>query len=480
MRAAVALSVAWTTALVSALAFLCTAGEALLPRVVLDSVHLSPLWPYAGAPVAAMSVVALIVLWRRHRSTLDLWLMVVMCLYTCEIPLSYYPMPFRFSIGWYSVRAFGFLSSTLVLIVLLFEIKTLYAKLLGAMLAQRREREARLMTGDAVAATIAHEVNQPLTSMVASADAGFRFLDRSVPNLERAKEAFQRIAEDGHRAGEVVGSIRAIFKTDARTRTPLDVNEIIREALALERTDLRKHRILVEAEWSAHLPEVRGDRVQVQQVLLNLITNAIHAMAAEDEPRVLCLKSEAHQGDGVIVSVADTGAGISARDLDRIFTPSSRPNPTAWGWACRFAARLSRPTTDGCRWPRTLPAAPYFSSRCTLERDLQRSSHSHQLGKRAGAHLLHDLATMNLDGDLADAELGRGLLVEQPGDDQRQDLALAGRQTRQAPLQPGQLGSLQSGSTIQRDGGLDGPYQVGLLEWLGQEVDRARLDRAYG
>jgi signal transduction histidine kinase len=321
MRSAVALSVAGTTALVVALAFLCVAGEELLPRVVLDSLHLSPQWPYAGAPVALMSVLALLMLWRQRRSTLDLWLMVVMCLYTIEIPLSYYPTPVRFSIGWYSVRAFGFLSSTLVLVVLLFEIETLYARLLGAMLAQRREREARLMTGDAVAATIAHEVNQPLTSMVASADAGFRFLDRSAPNLDRAKEAFKRIAEDGHRAGEVVGSIRAMFKHDARTRMPLDVNEIIREALALERRDLRKHRILVEAESSAHLPEVRGDRVQVQQVLLNLITNAIHAMAAEDEPRVLCVKSEAHQGDGVVVSVADTGAGISSHDLERVFNP---------------------------------------------------------------------------------------------------------------------------------------------------------------
>ena len=321
MRSAVAMSVAWTTALVSALTLLCVSGAALLPRVALDSLHLSPLWPYAGTPVAMTSLLALIVLWLRRRSTLDLWLMVVMCLYTIEVPLSYYPTPVRFSIGWYSVRFFGFLSSTLVLIVLLFEIEALYARLLRAMLAQRREREARLMTGDAVAATIAHEVNQPLTAMVASADAGYRFLDRSVPNLDRAREAFKLIVEDGHRAGDVVGSIRAMFKNDARTRATLDVNEIIREALALEGSDLRKHRILVESESSPRLPEVRGDRVQVQQVLLNLITNAIHAMAAANEPRVLCVKSAAHQGDGVVVSVADTGAGISSQDVDRIFSP---------------------------------------------------------------------------------------------------------------------------------------------------------------
>jgi signal transduction histidine kinase len=321
VRAAIAMSVAWTAVLVSIAAFFCIAGEALLPRVVLDSLRLSPLWPYVGAPVALLSICAIVVLWIRRRSVLDLWLMVVMFIFSIEIPLSYYPDPARFSVGWYTVRVFGLLSSGIVLIVLLQEITTLYARLLGAVLAQRREREARLMTGDAVAATIAHEVRQPLTAMITSADAGLRFLDRSMPNLDKAKEAFKLIVADGHRAGAVVGSIRATFKNDVRNRTSLDVNELIQEALALERSDLQKHRILVQAEPNKQLPEVRGDRVQLQQVLLNLITNAIHAMATKDEPRVLCVKSEAYKGDGVVISVADTGTGIGSQDVDRIFNP---------------------------------------------------------------------------------------------------------------------------------------------------------------
>ena len=320
-RSAIALSVALTAGLVAAVAFICVAGEALLPRVVLDSLHLSSLWPYAGAPVALLSLSALVVLWIRGRSLLDLWLMVVMCLYTIEIPLSYYPTPFRFSIGWYAVRVVGFLSSTLVLTVLLYEIQAIYAKLLDAVLAQRREREARLMTGDAVAATIAHEVRQPLTAMIASAEAGLRFLDRSMPSVDRAKETFRRIVADGHRAGDVVGSVRAIFRSDPRTRTSLDVNELIRDALVLERGDLHKHRIKVQVQPSTQLLEVQGDRVQLQQVLLNLITNAIHAMATEDEPRVLCVRSDTHEGNSVIVSVADTGTGINSHDIDRIFSP---------------------------------------------------------------------------------------------------------------------------------------------------------------
>ena len=319
---AIARSVALTVLLVAVGALPCITGGALLPHIMLDRGHFSPLWIYlVGVPVALLSTSALVLLWVRQRSMLDLWLMVVMFIYLMEMPTSYYPDPNRFSAGWYAARLFGFLGSSLVLIVLLYEIQRLYASLLGAVLAQRSEREARLMTGDAVAAAIAHEVRQPLTAMVTSANAGFRFLDRMMPNLDKAKETLKRIVADGHRAGAVVESIRANFRNDVRTRTSLDVNELIRQAIALERDDLKKHRILVQAEATKQLPEVRGNRVQLQQVLLNLITNAIDAMAAKDEPRILCVKSQAYEGDGIIVSVEDTGTGIDSQHVDRIFNP---------------------------------------------------------------------------------------------------------------------------------------------------------------
>jgi signal transduction histidine kinase len=347
-RAAIALSVGLTAALVMAAAFLCIAGAGLLPRVVTDPLHLSPLWPYVGAPVGLLSAVALVVLWARQRSMLDLWLIVVMCLYAVEIPLSYYPSPIRFSIGWYTVRVIGFVSSTLVLIVMLYEIETLYTRLLGAVRAHRREREARLMTGDAVAATIAHEVRQPLTSMITSADAGFRFLDRSMPNVDRAKEAFRQIAADGHRAGAVVGSTRAIFKNEPRARTVLDVNELIRDALALERFDLQKHQIQV-VEPNGQLPEVMGDRIQLQQVLINLILNAIDAMATEDGPRVLCVKSGPDNGGRVVISVADTGRGINSEDMMRIFNPLFTTKSDGMGLGLSICRAIVE-THDGRLW----------------------------------------------------------------------------------------------------------------------------------
>ena len=231
VRAGIAVSAAATAAVVALAAFACIAGAAHLPRVALDTLHFSALWPYfIGTPVAVASASALIALWIRRRTVLDLWLMVVMCLYVIEVPLSYYPDPSRFSVGWYTVRVIGILSSSLVLIVLLYEISTLYAKLLRAVYAQRRERQARLMTGDAVAAAIAHEVRQPLTAMITTADAGWRFLDRSAPNLDKAKEAFRRITADGHRAGDVIGNIRANYRGDAQDWTDVNLNELIQEA----------------------------------------------------------------------------------------------------------------------------------------------------------------------------------------------------------------------------------------------------------
>jgi len=147
-----------------------------------------------------------------------------------------------------------------------------------------------------------------------------RWLERSLPDLDEAKAALREIAANGRRAGTVIGSIRAMFKSDTRNRTSLDINELINEALVLLHTDLQKHRIVVQTDSSPQLPQVTGDRIQLQQVLLNLITNAIDSMANEDGPRVLSIRSDVQDG-GVMISVADTGKGIGSQDIDRIFNP---------------------------------------------------------------------------------------------------------------------------------------------------------------
>jgi hypothetical protein len=134
--AAILSSVAMTAAIVCAATFLVTAGDALLPRMMLDPVHLSALWYYAAGSMVLLSVLALIVLWVRRRSVLDLWLMVVMCAYVIEVCLISFPVPVRFSVGWYAGRVFGVLSGSLVLFVLLYEITKLYAQLVRAVFAR--------------------------------------------------------------------------------------------------------------------------------------------------------------------------------------------------------------------------------------------------------------------------------------------------------------------------------------------------------
>jgi signal transduction histidine kinase len=191
------------------------------------------------------------------------------------------------------------------------------------------------------------------------------WLDRPIPNLDQAKSAFDQIITDGHRAAAVIESIRTIFKKDARNRTSLDINDLIAEALALTRGDLLRHRILVEAEPNAQLPQIGGDRVQLQQVLLNLITNAIDSMVGKDGARVLRVKAEARDSTRVIVSVADTATGIGSQELKRIFTPllTTKSGGMAMGLSiCRSIIEAH----DGRLWVApSNPRAPSFSLCCS-------------------------------------------------------------------------------------------------------------------
>jgi C4-dicarboxylate-specific signal transduction histidine kinase len=147
------------------------------------------------------------------------------------------------------------------------------------------------------------------------------WLDRVEPDLDSARNAFRRVATTGHRAGAVIENIRAHFKTDALARTSLNINDVIQEALDLVRDKLQTHRIAIQAGLNERLPRIRGEPIQLQQMLVNLITNAIDSMAATDGERVLSISSEIHHSGCVMVSVEDTGKGLEPSAVDRIFNP---------------------------------------------------------------------------------------------------------------------------------------------------------------
>ena len=174
-------------------------------------------------------------------------------------------------------------------------------------------------TAGAVTAAIAHEVKQPLAAMVTNANAGLRWLKRSEPDLEEVQATLERIVRDGHRANEVIANVRAIFGKDRGERACVNVNSLINEVLRLIREELEGHGISVRSELIDGLPEVVGERGQLQQALLNLVMNAIDAMSAvTGRERRLTVKSQL-DAHGVTIAVEDSGTGIDPSYADRVF-----------------------------------------------------------------------------------------------------------------------------------------------------------------
>jgi PAS domain S-box-containing protein len=203
-----------------------------------------------------------------------------------------------------------------------------------ALQATRAElaRVARINRFGAMTASIAHEINQPLAAMVANANAGQRWLSHAEPDLDEVRAALKRIADDGHRAAELVQGIRAMFKNDGQKRVPVDINQLIREVLALVHKELIEHRISVFSFLSADLPQVTADRVQLQQVIMNLVTNAIDAMEpVTDRPQTLRVKSEVRDGEAVLVTIEDSGVGIDPEKMDRLFDSFFTTKPDGMG-----------------------------------------------------------------------------------------------------------------------------------------------------
>ncbi|BCH28842.1 hypothetical protein MesoLjLc_07720 [Mesorhizobium sp. L-8-10] len=333
---AIGTSVASILALVILLFWFVTQHDELLPITFVDVRPLSLFRRIVGGMVIlALGGIALSLLWPRQRSLLDQWLVVALCALLLEVALASVLSAGRYNLAWYAGRFYQLVTATVVMVVLITEMARLYAGLArsNAMLqdermrlqraidAQLRERAARLMTGDAVAATIAHEVKQPLAAMITRSETGLRWLDRADPDLDKARTEFTRIAADGHRAAAVIESIRANFRRDDRVRTLFDINYLIKDAIELLQDDLKRHQISVRVEPGVQPLQVLGDQIQVQQVLLNLITNAIEAMTTVDGPRDLTVSSSLRDDGGAMISVSDTGTGIDAQHRQKLFNP---------------------------------------------------------------------------------------------------------------------------------------------------------------
>jgi C4-dicarboxylate-specific signal transduction histidine kinase len=190
----------------------------------------------------------------------------------------------------------------------------------------------RVMTLGELMASIAHEVNQPLAAVTTNGNACLRWLARDPPDLDEARECLRRIIRDGNRAGDVIARIRALVKKSAPAKAPLDLSDTIQEVLTMIAPEARQHRVAVWTDLAAGLPLVRGDRLQVQEVLLNLEMNGIEAMqAVTDRPRELWIRTQPYESDTVLVTVQDTGIGLDPQSMTRLFESFYTTKPEGMG-----------------------------------------------------------------------------------------------------------------------------------------------------
>jgi signal transduction histidine kinase len=261
---------------------------------------------------------------------------------------------------------------------------------------------ARMTTVGELTASITHEINQPLAGMVTNANAGLRWLAAEAPNLAEARDAIQRIVRDGNRASDVIKRMRALFKKAPIAKDPLEINNIIQEVLALTQDELQRHRISVRTHFANDLPLVTGDRVQLQQVVLNLVLNSIQAMsAALDGPRELQLTSEtiaeieSEGAEGsrpttpsagskpieVLVTIKDSGPGLDPQSLDHLFDPFFSTKPQGLGIGLTISRSIIE-AHNGQLWGKANAprgaifqfTLPICGGRLACEADFQRSA----------------------------------------------------------------------------------------------------------
>jgi signal transduction histidine kinase len=318
---------------VSCLSWVVTGGIEYLPKFYSNNVTLQTrLGNQVNLTLCSLAIAALVTLFVRRRTVLDLWLMVILLAWIPNFLVAAVASSVRFSVGWYAARGFALLASCMLLSVLLTEMTFLYSRLSNALTLQRRERSNRLMSVEAATAAMAHELRTPLGSIALNASTALSQLRANPPDLKDLETILDDIETTSYRAGEVISSIRELSaRTPADRRAITGLEDIARQVLGLAQHDLQINHISVATEFGNDLPRVRADSTQFQQVVLNLVKNAIEAMNhVAPETRLLQLGARL-EGNETVLSVGDSGVGIAPGDHDRIFEPFFTTKPAGMG-----------------------------------------------------------------------------------------------------------------------------------------------------
>jgi signal transduction histidine kinase len=367
-RIKVGITIALALAAVAALTWVVTGGIRYLPQFYSDNVTLqTPFGNQVNLALCSLATLALLVLFARRRTVLDLWLMVVLLAWIPNFLVAAVASSVRFSLGWYAARGFALAASCMLLTVLLTEMTFLYSRLASALILQRRERGNRLMSVEVATAAMAHELRAPLGAIGLNASVALSQLRAKPPCLEELDAVLEDIEASSHRAGAVISSIRALSaKTPIDRKTMMGMEDVARQVLRLLQHDLQVNEISVVTKFQDDLPPLHADPTQLQQVILNLVKNAIDVMSSvKPDGRLLHLATRLEGNSIVLLSVQDSGGGITSEDQDRIFEPFFTTKAAGMGLGlaiCRTIVenhggklRLAKSDSHGSIFEITLP-----------------------------------------------------------------------------------------------------------------------------
>lgn len=306
--------------LVCATVWLVTVGHRFLPHFYQDQTNPQLLFRYAATSVLVITALALVLLWARRRSVLDQWLIVVCCAVCAQQAFAGPVRATRYSVGFYAGHTFLLIASGILLVVLITEITELYGRVAHSNAILQRERNNKLMNLEAMARSITHEVRQPLAAISMNSAAATRFIERSPPDLGEVRSALNAIYDDAHRASSIFDNIRSLFGRSQKDKQVINANDLVLRVLGILKSELKHNKITSHTELAPNLPPVVGHEGQLQEVIINLVQNAIDAMTSTPGgQRVLRIATKHHGSDEIAVSVLDSGPGIDPSKIDTIF-----------------------------------------------------------------------------------------------------------------------------------------------------------------
>jgi signal transduction histidine kinase len=330
------LFIAWGATAGIALAILVTTatitGHDVLPTLFVDRFHIDRTTLVAANSVLiGLDLAAMAALFWKRRSVLDLWLLVALSAWLMQLPLSLGHWG-RFTFSYYAQFALMPTANLILMFALIIESSHLHARLALATAARKREKDALLTSMDAMAATFSHEIGQPLTAVTTNTKAGLNYLTGPRPNVHKAIDALRASLDAGKLTVGVIKSLKTMVSRKPGAFTEFCINDAVRQAAELLNRELATAKVSLDLELDETLSPVRADRVQVQQVLANLLINAIESVGeTRGRTRRVTIRSAPLDGRAVLIEISDTGRGIAAEDLERIFETFVTTKPTGTG-----------------------------------------------------------------------------------------------------------------------------------------------------